>query len=83
MAETLNISLSSGQLAWIKSRKAEGGFASASNFIRDLIRREQEKEWAALQASFKQMSKDGAPGPEPVEEIMAVVSKVKRQRRHK
>jgi antitoxin ParD1/3/4 len=83
MAETLNLSLSPGQLAWIKSRKAGGGYASASDFIRDLIRREQEKEWTTLQASFLQMSKDGAPGPEPVEEIMAVVRKVKRERRRK
>ena len=83
MAETPNVSLSPGQLAWIESRKAEGGYASASDFIRDLIRREQEKEWTALQAGFEQMSKDGAPGPEPVEEIMAVVRKVKSERRHK
>jgi antitoxin ParD1/3/4 len=81
MAETLNISLSPGQLAWIKSRKIDGGYTSASDFIRDLIRREQAKEWAALQAGFEQMSKDGAPEPEPVEQILAVVKKVKRERR--
>ena len=67
----------------IKSRKAGGGYASASNSIRDLIRHEQEKEWSALRAGFKQMSKDGAPRPEPVAEIMAVVRKVKRERRYK
>ena len=83
MAETLNVSLSPGQLAWIESRKAEGGYASASDFIRDLIRREQEKEWTALRAGFERMSKDGAPEPEPVEEIMAVLRKVKRKRRRR
>jgi hypothetical protein len=36
-----------------------------------------------LRVGFEQMSKDGAPGPEPVEEIMAVIRKVKRERRRK
>jgi antitoxin ParD1/3/4 len=84
MAETLNISLSPGQLAWIKSRKEQGGFASSSDVIRDLIRREQEKHWLVLQAQFKEMDKkDAGSGPEPVEEIMEIVGKVKRERRQR
>ena len=83
MAETLNISLSPGQLAWVKSRKEQEAFASASDVIRELIRREQEKERSALATEFDRLDKDGAAGPEPVEEIVSAVRKVKKElRRH-
>jgi len=81
MAETLNISLAPGQLAWLKARKEEDGFATASDVVRDLIRRQQEKERALLEAEFEKLKDDGAKGSEPVEEIMAIVGKVKKQRR--
>jgi Arc/MetJ-type ribon-helix-helix transcriptional regulator len=81
MAETLNISLAPGQLAWLKARKEEEGFATTSDVVRDLIRRQQEKERADLRAEFETLERDGAPGPEPVDEIMKVVAEVKRERR--
>jgi len=81
MAETLNISLAPGQLAWLKARKEEEGFATASDVVRDLIRRQQEKERAEFVAGFEKLKQDGAPGPEPVEDIMEIVTKVKRERR--
>jgi Arc/MetJ-type ribon-helix-helix transcriptional regulator len=81
MAETLNISLAPGQLAWLKARKQEEGFATASDVVRDLIRRQQEKERAALSAEFDQLKGDGAAGPEPVSAVMKVVRKVKKERR--
>ena len=81
MAETLNISLSPVQLAWVKARKEHGGFASASEVIRDLIRREQEKEWVVLSAEFDRLDKTGAAEPEPVEEINRIVGRVKKERR--
>jgi len=49
MPETLNISLAPGQLAWLKARKEQEGFATASDVVRDLIRRQQEMERAALE----------------------------------
>ncbi len=81
MTETLNISLAPGQLAWLKARKEEEGFATASDVVRDLIRQQQEKERADLRAEFELLKGDGAAGVEPVEEIMRVVSKVKKERR--
>src|SRR5437868_2456548 len=67
MATTLNISLSQDQAAWVKSRKEEGGFASASDVIRDLIRQERARTLAKLEAEFAKMDKqDGADGPAPV-----------------
>ena len=81
MAETLNISLAPGQLAWLKSRKGFAGFASASDVVRDLIRRQQDQEQQLLQDEFEKLKKEGATGPEPVEEIMPIVIRVKKQRR--
>ena len=81
MSETLNISLAPGQLAWLKARKEEEGFATASDVVRDLIRRQQEKERADLRAEFETLKKNGAAGTEPVDEIMKVVSRVKKERR--
>ena len=78
MATTLNVSLSQDQAAWVKSRREEGGFASSSDVIRDLIRRQRDKELARLEAEFEKMDKrDGADGPGPVEEIVGIVKKIR------
>jgi putative addiction module CopG family antidote len=77
---TLNISVSEEQAAWVRSRKEAGDFASASDVVRDLIRREREKELNALEADFEKMDKrDGAEGPEPVEQIVAAVREVRKK----
>lgn len=81
MAETLNISLAPGQLAWLKARKEEEGFATASDVVRDLIRREQERQRTDLRAEFESLKVDGAFGEEPVDDLMRLVSKVKKERR--
>jgi len=81
MPETLNISLAPGQLAWLKARKEQEGFATASDVVRDLIRRQQEMERAALGIAFEKLQGDGSPHPEPVAEIMKVVTRVKKERR--
>lgn len=63
----------------MRSKKDEAGFASVSDVIRDLIRREREKELAALEAEFERMDKqDGAEGPAPVDEIVKRVKKVRK-----
>ena len=78
MATTLNISLSQDQAAWVKSRREEGGFASSSDVIRDLIRRERDKELARLEAEFEKMDeRDGVDGPAPVEEIVSTVKRIR------
>jgi hypothetical protein len=80
MSEKLHISLSPGQFAWIKARKEEG-FATASDVVRDLIRRQQKKERAVLAVAFEKLQCDGSRHSEPVEAIMKVVTRVKKQRR--
>ena len=82
MAVTLSISLSEEQASWVKSRKEQGDYASVSDVVRDLIRREREKELSAIEAEFERLDKRGQePGAEPVEEIMPIVQQVKRERR--
>jgi Arc/MetJ-type ribon-helix-helix transcriptional regulator len=76
----INISMSAEQAAWVRSRKDAGDFASVSDVVRDLIRREQGRELLALEAEFEKMDRrDGAEGAEPVEEIVATARKVRRK----
>ncbi len=82
MVKTLNISLTPEQVAWINSQKTERGFATASDVVRDMIREKQEERWRRLEKDFEEMKEcDGAPGPEPVEEIVAICREVKRRLR--
>jgi putative addiction module CopG family antidote len=81
MANTLNISLSEEQKSWLNSRREAGGFASTSDVVRDLIRSRQEKEQAELLERFHQLDRDGAEVAEPIEAILKVVKRVKKERR--
>ena len=66
----------------MKSRKEQGDYASVSDVLRDLIRREREKEFSAIEADFERLDKKGQePRAEPVEELMPIVQRVKRERR--
>nr|WP_294138200.1 type II toxin-antitoxin system ParD family antitoxin [Sphingobium sp.] len=40
----INISLPDGLKSWIEARVAEGRYSSSSDYVRDLVRREQEAE---------------------------------------
>lgn len=40
----MNISLPDGLRSWIEARVAEGRYSSSSDYVRDLVRREQEAE---------------------------------------
>lgn len=44
---TMNISLPDQMKQWIESRTADGNYANASDYIRDLIRKDREKEQLA------------------------------------
>jgi antitoxin ParD1/3/4 len=72
----LNISLPDGLKEWADKRVAEGRYSSASDLVRDLIRRRQdeEAELAALQAAIDQGRASGVdprPADEVLREIMA------------
>ena len=81
MANTLNISLSEAQKDWLHSRRETGGFASASDVVRDLIRSRQEKEQAELLQRFQQLDGDGSEEAEPAEAVLKLVKRVKKERR--
>ena len=81
MASTLNISLSEGQKDWLNSRREAAGFSSASDVVRDLIRKQQEVEQADLRRLFSALDNDGSDEPEPVEAVLKIVQEVKRERR--
>ena len=81
MANTLNISLSEEQKGWLDARLEAGGFASASDVIRELIRSRQEKEQAELLQRFQQLGGDGSDETEPAEAVLKIVKRVKKERR--
>jgi Arc/MetJ-type ribon-helix-helix transcriptional regulator len=76
MVRTLNISLTQEQLTWVKGKKDEGGVASTSDLVRDLIRREPEKEAVDLEAEFGALAKRSDAGPPPMDQIVATARDV-------
>jgi len=81
MASTLNISLTDEQKGWLNSRREAGGYASASDVVRDLIRSQQESERKRLEQQFRALETDGSNEPEPVADVLARVKHVKKARR--
>ncbi len=81
MASTLNISLSDEQKGWLHSRREAGGYASASDVVRDLIRNQQESERKRLAQQFRALETDGSNEPEPAADVLASVKQVKKARR--
>ena len=62
---TMNVSLPEPMKAWVE-RQAEGGrYGNASDYVRDLIRRDQERKAAleALQAAISEGAQSGEPRP--------------------
>jgi antitoxin ParD1/3/4 len=62
---TMNVSLPEPMKAWVE-RQAEGGhYGNASDYIRDLIRKDQERKQAiaTLQSAITEGVASGAPQP--------------------
>ncbi|NKX44137.1 type II toxin-antitoxin system ParD family antitoxin [Roseicyclus persicicus] len=53
---TMNVSLPDAMKAWVESRTADGRYANASDYVRDLIRRDQERQ-AALESLMVEAQK--------------------------
>ena len=81
MPSTLNISLTDEQKGWLNSRREAGGYASASDVVRDLIRSQQEVERQRLAQQFRDMEADGSSEPEPAAAVLMSVQRIKRARR--
>ena len=40
---TMNVSLPDGMKAWVESRTEDGAYGNASDYVRDLIRRDRDR----------------------------------------
>lgn len=62
---TMNISLPEQMKAWVESRSKDGLYANSSDYVRDLIRRDQERTAAiaALQAEVDAGRESGPAEP--------------------
>ena len=63
----MNVSIPEQLKAWVESRVAEGRYSSSSDYIRDLVRRDQEAEEARrrLQAAIDEGLASGVSDRDP------------------
>jgi antitoxin ParD1/3/4 len=68
----MNVSIPDKLKGWAESRVAEGGYSSTSDYVRDLVRRDQEREekLRRLQAAIDEGLASGVSS-RTVEEIIA------------
>ena len=62
---TMNVSLPDPMKAWVEARLKDGRFSNTSDYVRHLIRRDQERAQAieALQHAIDEGVKSGEPEP--------------------
>ncbi|SMC90889.1 type II toxin-antitoxin system ParD family antitoxin [Rhizobium sp. RU36D] len=62
---SMNLSLSDPMKAWVERQAENGGYDTASDYIRDLIRKDQERVAAfdQLQAAITKGIESGKPEP--------------------
>ena len=65
MMATMNVSLPDPMKSWVEGRLEDGRFSNTSDYVRHLIRRDQEREEAraALQSAITIGVESGAPEP--------------------
>lgn len=66
---TMNVSLPDPLRDWVDDQVKGGGYANASDYIRDLIRHDQERR-AALKAALREGLESGR-SPRKAEAVMA------------
>jgi antitoxin ParD1/3/4 len=60
---SMNVSLPDAMKAWVESQTQDGRYSNASDYVRDLIRKDQERRHAiaALQAAIADGVESGEP----------------------
>jgi len=60
---TMNVSLPDPMKAWVESRTKDGRYSNASDYVRDLIRRDQDRaaKIATLQSLIDEGVRSGTP----------------------
>ena len=73
---TMNVSLQDAMKAWVEGRAGTGLYSNASDYVRDLIRRDQERaqKIAALQRLVQEGEESGV-SPSSAEDIRALARK--------
>ncbi|BBK37969.1 antitoxin ParD4 [Allostella sp. ATCC 35155] len=68
---TMNISLPSAMKSWVERQAADGRYANACDYIRDLIRRDRERQEAIalLQAAITEGVQSGPAEPFDMAEL--------------
>lgn len=76
---TMNVSLPDVMKAWVERQADRGAYSNSSDYVRDLIRRDQERQGAieALQAAITEGVESGEP-----EELDIKAFKLKMRDRH-
>ena len=59
---TMNVSLPDTMKAWVEARARTGRFSNSSDYVRDLIRRDQDRQ-AAIEALQSALDEGLASGP--------------------
>jgi antitoxin ParD1/3/4 len=62
---TMNVSLPDPMKAWVEAQTDNGRYSNASDYVRDLIRKDQERQAAidVLQRAINEGLSSGAPEP--------------------
>ena len=78
----LNISLPDGLKEWIDLRLAAGRFSSPSDYVRDLVRRDQERadETAWVQKMINEGMASETLGKDPRDVIDEIIAQGRKQR---
>ncbi len=69
---TMNVSLPDAMKEWVEAQTQTGRYSNASDYVRDLIRRDQQRadQIAAMQALVTEALESGV-SPRSMKEIMA------------
>ena len=79
--ETMNIALPGPMKAFVQSQVAQRGYSSASEYIRELIRTDQdERARTALEGEILKGLQSGEPTPMTQEDWKAIREEVRKQR---
>ena len=76
-----NISLSEELASFAKAEAEEGGYGSVSAYFSDIVRKRRQEQINEDIKLLGQAMKDAPRGPEPMDEIVRVQKKVRRQMR--
>lgn len=65
LVATMNVSIPDPMKTWVEERTREGSFSNTSDYVRHLIRRDQERSqaMAQLQAAITEGLQSGEPRP--------------------